>query len=382
MEDHLRAFTANQSLIDIIGQHFFRNTPAFFAMSYFSLYIDYCYPTGGTGMLPRAMETFCVEHGVEIARGTRVDAVDSDARTVTAEDGRSFRYRDLVWAADAKTLYRSVGFADSQAQDPPDGAVRRGEARRGAGRRDDASRRAARVDAARGGDSVFTLYLAVDRDPSWFAEKSNGHFFYTPSRQGIGAPSRQALETLLSEAAAMDTDVFMAAARSWLEHYVNFNTFEISIPALKDPTLAPPGKTGLIVSVLFDFDLCEAIRERGRYDELKGFVEDTLIDALEASIYPGIRGMIVDRFSYTPSTIARIVGSADGAITGWAFTNPTMPAVNRMQRVATSIRTGLPHVYQAGQWAYSPSGLPIAILTGKLAADRVSKDLRREHVSR
>jgi len=30
-------------------------------------------------------------------------------------------------------------------------------------------------------------------------------------------------------------------------------------------------------------------------------------------------------------------------------------------------------VYQAGQWAYSPSGLPIAILTGKLAANRAVK---------
>ena len=31
--------------------------------------------------------------------------------------------------------------------------------------------------------------------------------------------------------------------------------------------------------------------------------------------------------------------------------------------------------YQAGQWTYSPSGLPIAILTGKLAADQVTKEL-------
>jgi len=359
VEEHLRAFTSNQSLIDIIGQHFFRNTPAFFAMSYFSLYIDYCYPIGGTGALPRAMETFCREHGVEIACNTRVDAVNPDERTATTADGRTLRYRDLVWAADAKTLYRCAGSSGSGAR-----------------------RRAARAAESRGGDSVFTLYLAVDRDPSWFAEKSNGHLFFTPSRRGIGAPSRRELLALMSEAASMDTETFMAAARSWLEHYINYNTFEISIPVLKDPTLAPPGKTGLIVSVLFDFDLCEAIRERGRYDELKGFVEDRMIDVIDGSIYPGIRGMIADRFSYTPSSIARIVGSSEGAITGWAFTNPVMPAVNRMQRVATSIRTGLPHVYQAGQWAYSPSGLPIAILTGKLAADRVNKDLRREHVAR
>ena len=64
-----------------------------------------------------------------------------------------------------------------------------------------------------------------------------------------------------------------------------------------------------------------------------------------------------------------------GAITGWAFTNDVMPAVRSLPGVAKSVLTPIPDTYQAGQWTYSPSGLPIAILTGKLAADRVLKDL-------
>ncbi|HOT92672.1 MAG TPA: FAD-dependent oxidoreductase [Anaerolineae bacterium] len=35
--DYLRRYTQNQSLIDMIAQHFFRDTPAFFALSYFKL---------------------------------------------------------------------------------------------------------------------------------------------------------------------------------------------------------------------------------------------------------------------------------------------------------------------------------------------------------
>ena len=58
-EAHLRKFTQNQSLIDVISQHFFRDTPAFFAMSYFSLYLDYRYPRGGTGALPAALARYC-----------------------------------------------------------------------------------------------------------------------------------------------------------------------------------------------------------------------------------------------------------------------------------------------------------------------------------
>lgn len=44
---YLHRFTANVSLIDMITQHFFKNTPAFFALSYFSQYLDYNYPLGG-----------------------------------------------------------------------------------------------------------------------------------------------------------------------------------------------------------------------------------------------------------------------------------------------------------------------------------------------
>jgi len=41
----------------------------------------------------------------------------------------------------------------------------------------------------------------------------------------------------------------------------------------------------------------------------------------------------------------------------------------------TQFKDVIPGVYQAGQWTYSPSGLPVSILTGKIAADRVSKAL-------
>ncbi|HEY7810231.1 MAG TPA: FAD-dependent oxidoreductase [Allosphingosinicella sp.] len=42
---------------------------------------------------------FWVERGVEILTGTRIVAVDPDAHRVAAEDGRSFGYGTLIWAA-------------------------------------------------------------------------------------------------------------------------------------------------------------------------------------------------------------------------------------------------------------------------------------------
>lgn len=75
----------------------------------------------------------------------------------------------------------------------------------------------------------------------------------------------------------------------------------------------------------------------------------------------------------TPATLEGYTGNSDGAIIGWAFDGPHRPAVHQMQRVARSVLTPIPGVFQAGQWAYSPGGVPMAILTGKLAADRAVK---------
>ena len=361
VDEYLETLSDSRALIDIISQHFFRKTPAFFALSYFSLYLDYVYPVGGTGMLPRAMESYCVDQGVEIRKETRITHVDPLAHTVTDEGGTAYSYRKLVWAADLKTLYRIVNIdALPQGHDQVQ-----------------ARKRAALVNASSGGDSVFTLYLAVDIDPAWFAAKSNGHFFYTASRDGVGHDVHDELDALLADRSSSGSSAFRKKAESWIRRYVGSTTYEISIPVLKDASLAPSGKTGLIISVLLDYGLCEAARAQDWYEDLKVITEDLLIETLDSSVYPGLREAVRDRFSSTPLSIARAVGSSDGAITGWAFSNPTMPAVHRMQHVAQSVETAFPDIYQAGQWSYSPSGLPIAILTGKLAADKASLGLHK-----
>jgi phytoene dehydrogenase-like protein len=154
-------------------------------------------------------------------------------------------------------------------------------------------------------------------------------------------------------------------------------TYEISCPVMRDPSLAPPGKTGLIVSTLFDYQLTKRIEEQGWYEEFKTFCEISFINNLDASIYPGIQKSVLQRFSSTPITLAKISGNTDGAIVGWAFSNDPMPAETRIPRILNAIRTPIPGILQAGQWTYNPAGLPISILTGKLAADQVIKELRK-----
>ena len=64
----------------------------------------------------------------------------------------------------------------------------------------------------------------------------------------------------------------------------------------------------------------------GWYREFKARVESRIIENLDGSVYPGLKSAVIG-------------------------------------------------VFQAGQWSFSPSGLPISILTRTLAAKRVLKAL-------
>lgn len=86
---------------------------------------------------------------------------------------------------------------------------------------------------------------------------------------------------------------------------------------------------------------------------------------------------ILFKFSSTPLTISKLSGSSEGAITGWTFENDP-PVINKLKDIPKSINTSIPKVYQAGQWAYSPAGVPIAMLTGWYAAQKIIKLVKKK----
>lgn len=136
--------------------------------------------------------------------------------------------------------------------------------------------------------------------------------------------------------------------------------------------MAPPNQTGVIISFLVEYDLFKKVNEAGWLDEFTQEIENRIIQVLSDSIYPMLRGNIIDQFSFSPLHIEKRVGSSEGAIVGWSF-QKSMPVVNKIQISDHSVFTPMPSIYQAGQWAYSPAGVPMSILTGKLAANQVYK---------
>jgi len=356
VETYLKTITDNQVLIDLIAQHFFTNTPAFFALSYFSLYLDYKYPRGGTGTLISKLTEYIQKKGGTIKTNTLIRNVNPAEKTVIDSNSNVYHYKKMVWAADMKALYSSISRTDML----PNSISRK-----------IMNRKAFLSDKA-GGDSVLTLYLLVEIDKSYFESISGAHFFFTPVKQGISTLPVEKIRNSEGSYEKKQAGVF-----AWVRDYLRMTTYEISIPAMRDETLAPNGKTGLIISTLMDHSLVKHIEKMGWYDAFKALCRETITASMIDSVYPKLNGNIIDGFVSTPLTIEKRTGNTGGAITGWAFTNDTIPAVSSMPRIAKSIKTPIPHVVQAGQWTYSPSGLPISIITGKLAANYVAKKLKR-----
>jgi len=352
VEETLKEMTSNQSLINIMTQHFFKNTPTFFALGYFFTYLDYFYPKGGTGKIPEVLEQKIIDWGGSILYNTEICEVVPSEKKLADIDENMFSYQDLIWCADLKSLYRFLKFSDLEEK----------ASRKISNQKD-------KLLSKRGGDSVFSLYLGIDEPLDTFQAISNGHFFYTPSRKGLGESIWSTLTTIINNFETTPKETIM----HWLDEYCQLNTYEISIPALRDPTLAPKGKTGLIVNLFFEYDLMKKVKERGWYEEFKKEVENRIIEILSNSIYPNIKDKILFRFSLTPISISNRVGSSEGAITGWSFEN-SIPVVQNILKISKSVKTPIPNVFQAGQWVYSPSGIPIAILTGLAAAKKVKKN--------
>ncbi len=351
VEPYLAKIIKNPSLRDIISQHFFKNTPAFFALSYFSLYLDYFYPRGGVGKLPAAMEKKFLELGGTIRRETIINRVSAFEQKIVDQDNVGYSYENLIWAADLKSFYTitdTKGFSSKICSG--------------------IAKTKSHLFEKRGGDSVYTLFVEVDEPAESFGEIANGHFFYSPSKQGLGETHWSELNGILESRGVPDKFHIL----NWLDKFLTLNTYEISVPALKDPTMAPEGKTGLIISILAEYNLFNMVAEAGWYKEFITEIEERILRILASSVYPMLKDKVMKSFSFSPLSYASRAGSSEGAITGWSFQEP-VPAINKILAANRAVTTPVPSIFQAGQWTYSPAGVPMSILTGKMAAKRILK---------
>jgi len=355
MEEFLDGLTDSQSLKDILTQFFFRQTPTYFALGYFYVWLDYFYPKGGTAVLPKLLHEKILNEGGKFKFNTQIEAINPSESNVVDSDGNRYDYDQLIWAADLKTLYQKLN------PEGLDNTVIH-----------NINTQTQHVLSAKAAESTFMMYLAVNRPPDYFQKRGGAHVFYTPSKNGLGDTVRSAKKVLLEKFGEKTKDEILA----WLDDFCNFNTFEVSVPVLRDPTLAPQGKTGLMISCIFDYEIIEKINQAGWLDEFIKEMENRLIRLFSQSFYKDLEDDILFKFSATPLTINQTVGSSEGAIVGWSFETKA-PVFNKLKDMPKSARTPIPGVFQAGQWAYAPAGVPIAMLTGWHAAQEIMKGSKK-----
>jgi phytoene dehydrogenase-like protein len=143
-----------------------------------------------------------------------------------------------------------------------------------------------------------------------------------------------------------------------------------------DPTMAPPGKSVVKVTILNNNHAYwkELYEDRERYRAVKQGLADAVIARLEKR-YPGITAQIEVVDVATPVTYERYTGNWQGSYMGWADTTETM--------FKSTSRTlpGLGDFYMAGQWVHPGGGVPGAVTSGRHVMQIICKRDRRPFVA-
>jgi len=130
-----------------------------------------------------------------------------------------------------------------------------------------------------------------------------------------------------------------------------------------DPSLAPQGKSALVVMLPSSYPYWQRIYGRKLYDTEQLQVANQVLEQLE-QVYPGIGAEIEVTDVATPLSFERYTGNWLGSTTGWLPSKRTM--VSMLEGVSKTL-PGLKNFTMAGQWVEPGGSLPFAAVSGRSA---------------
>lgn len=286
---------------------------------------DYWYPQGGLQAFCDGLAGALRERGGEVFFKTPVARILVDNGRVTGVEtarGERIATRQVVACGDMKRLYSKLL--------PPE-----------------ALRAAAREEVARAdlSEALTSVYLGIDASPEQLAPiLKTQHVFYFPELR-IHDPEE-----------TTDAGLHRGA---WLE---------VSCPTLADPSLAPPGKSVIVLQTMAPAAWLDRWGRDGRatkevYRALKDRVAEEMIATAEGLV-PDLSGKILFRDVGTPLSAERFTFNAAGATGGWTFD----PDRSLLRDRYTLITTPIKGLHAAGHYALWPGGVPSAALSARLAA--------------
>ncbi len=143
-----------------------------------------------------------------------------------------------------------------------------------------------------------------------------------------------------------------------------------------DPTMAPEGKTILVVQYGTDYDYWSTLRqEPERYRAEKEKITQGVIVRLEER-FPGIAARVEMADVATPTTWERYTGNWRGSYEGWMFDSGFSPTSSMRKTLP-----GLGAFYMAGQWVNPGGGIPTAVMSGNHTIQMICRDDKKKFTS-
>lgn len=138
-----------------------------------------------------------------------------------------------------------------------------------------------------------------------------------------------------------------------------------------DPTLAPEGKTTLIVMMEGDYDYWQALaQDRVAYDTKKDEVARTVVGLLEQR-FPDLAAQVEMVDVATPLTFERYTGNWKGSFEGWLLTPQNSFTMMKPMRQTLP---GLHNFYMCGHWVEPGGGLPTGVMSGRRLVQGLCKE--------
>jgi phytoene dehydrogenase-like protein len=338
LTDFLGRYLNNRDLIRIMSELYFSGTPALFGLGYSKIYLDYYYPEKGMQSLTDVLADYIAEKGGQIQTGTRVTKIrlkNKQATGVELDNGRYIKSKYVINAADMKRAFLEL--VDQQAL-APDFVTR--------------------IKNAEIGESTVCVFLGTDIAAEKLPVQGCPHLYVHPDIRAI-EPDNRIKEDLFSR-----------------------TPVEMSIPCLNNPALAPPGKSGIIISALIKSSLSTDRETPGGkpstdYDTIKEKAADQLIDIAQ-QVIPGLKEHILFRQISTPYTYSKYTLNSGGSICGWTYDRQTTFHRKGTPGMSKAVITPILNLLQAGHWTIYPGGAPVSILSGRMAAAYIHKKLISE----
>ena len=139
----------------------------------------------------------------------------------------------------------------------------------------------------------------------------------------------------------------------------------------QDPTLAPEGKTSIVVMLPSNYEYWKELsKDKAAYDEKKSQVGHTVVELLDQR-FPGIPSQVEMVDVATPVTFEHYTGNWQGSFEGWLITPQNASTI--MKPMSQTL-PGLQNFFMCGQWVEPGGGLPTGVMSGRRLLQALCKE--------